>query len=272
MSRHDLTDREWNAMRVYLPKERTGKRGRPWASHRRTVNGILWVLCVGAPWRDVPVEYGSWQTVYKRFRRWCEQGVWDKVWRKLLNRVDRKGYIDRSLWCVDGSIVRAHVSAVGGSRKTSENDGQNALGRSRGGYSTKLHVACDSQGIPLGISITAGNINEPTQFLELMSSIPLSLHRKSSRPQALAGDKAYVAGYIFNWLGQRQIGNAIPNRKNENKNPDFCKQLYRKRNAIERLIGRLKLFRRIATRYDKTKQSYLAMIKIAFLRITLNAI
>lgn len=105
-----------------------------------------------------------------------------------------------------------------------------------------------------------------------MNSIPLSLQRKAKRPDALAGDKAYVAGYIFQWIDDREIENVIPNRKNENKNPTFCKATYRKRNVVERLIGKLKLFRRIATRYDKTVESYIAMIKIACLRITLKAI
>lgn len=272
MSRHDLTDAEWNAIRVYLPKSHGGKRGRPWSDHRKTLNGILWLLCVGAPWRDIPEQYGKWQTIYGRFRRWCNEGVWERIWRNVLKRIDRKGLLDRSLWCVDGTIIRAHVSSVGGSRKTTTDARENALGRSRGGYATKLHVVCESQGIPLGILPTAGNINEPTQFINLMNSIPLGLQRKAKRPVALAGDKAYVAGYIFQWIEKRQIENVIPNRKNENKNPTFCKKTYRKRNVVERLIGRLKLFRRIATRYDKTIESYLAMIKIACLRITLKSI
>ena len=272
MSRHDLTDEEWNAMRNFLPKQRTGRRGRPWADHRRTINGILWVLCVGAPWRDLPENYGKWQTVYKRFRNWSQQGIWDRIWQATLKRVDGRSKLDRSLWCVDGSLVRAHHSCVGGSRRESLNAGENALGRSRGGYSTKLHVACDGQGIPLGICLTAGNVNEPTEFISLMESIPLGLRRKANRPRAVAGDKAYVARYIFDWLARREIGNAIPNRKNENKNPAFKKKLYRRRNVVERLIGRLKKFRRIATRYEKTAQSYLSLIQIAFLRITLKAL
>ena len=272
MSRHDVTDAEWNAMRVFFPKARSGKRGRPWADHRKTLNGILWLIYVGSPWRDIPTEYGKWQTIYGRFRRWCREGVWDRIWNNLLKRIDRDGVLDRNLWCVDGTIVRAHVSAVGGSSKTSRNAGQNALGRSRGGFATKLHVACDGNGIPLAVLPTAGNINEPTQFIKLMEEIPLSLHRKQKRPNAVAGDKAYVAGYIFKWIDDRGIENVIPNRKNENKNPKFCKRKYKQRNVVERLIGKLKLHRRIATRYDKTVESYLAIIKIACLRITLNTI
>lgn len=63
MSRHDLTITEWNAIRNYLPKKRSGKRGRPWVDHRRTINGIICVLNAGAPWRDIPDCYGKWQTI-----------------------------------------------------------------------------------------------------------------------------------------------------------------------------------------------------------------
>ena len=65
MDRHDLTDREWNAIRKFLPPERPTKRGRPWCSHRQVVNGVFWILASGAPWRDLPEKYGNWSTVYK---------------------------------------------------------------------------------------------------------------------------------------------------------------------------------------------------------------
>ena len=270
MSRHDLTDAEWNAIRVFLPKEYTGRPGRPWTNHRQIINGILWVLHVGAAWRDVPAEFGKWQTVYDRFRKWSKSGLFDHVWKTLLRRIDQEGTVDRALWCVDGTIVRAHRTAAGGSRKIGSDSDKNALGRSRGGYSTKLHVTCDSNGVPLAITVTPGQINEPREFINLMNSLPLSMYRKSRRPKAMAGDKAYSAGYIRAWLKKRQIRDVIPTRKDEYPDKRFSRKLYRRRNIVERLIGRLKEFRRIATRYDKTEVSYLAMIKLAFLRILLN--
>lgn len=270
MCRHVLTDVEWNAIRFLLPKERSGNRGRPWADHRRTISGIFWILATGAPWRDLPQEFGAWPTVYKRFRRWSRSGLWEKVWNKLINQLRQNEELGFSVWMVDGSIVRAHHASVGGSRKTSTEAKENALGKSRGGYSSKLHIACDEEGIPIGIVVTPGQVNEPTVFQQLMEAIPFSLRHHASRPEALAGDKAYVAGYIFQWLDKLQIANVIPNRKNENKNPNFCKQTYRMRNVVERLIGKIKQFRRIATRYDKTIESYISMIHLAFTRIILK--
>lgn len=272
MSRHDVTDREWNAIRKYLPKQRSGKRGRPWADHRNVVNGILWVLGVGGSWRDVPAAYGKWQTIYNRFRRWVNEGLWDRIWSGLVRKMDQRKKVGRKLWSIDGSVIRAHRTAAGGSRKSERNGEENALGRSRGGYSTKIHVVCEGKGIPLGVTLTSGEKGEAPEFQNAMTSTPIGLHRKSKRPKAVAGDKAYSSKAIRSWLRSRGIKDVIPRRSNERRTTRFAKQLYKQRNVVERLIGRLKDFRRIATRYDKTKESYLAMIKIAFLRITLKVI
>ena len=70
MSRHNLTDQEFNAIRVFLPAENNGQAGRPWKPHRQVINGIMFVLRTGVAWRDVPQEFGNWKTIYNRFRRW----------------------------------------------------------------------------------------------------------------------------------------------------------------------------------------------------------
>ena len=270
MSRHDLTDEEWNAIRHFLPAERTGKAGRPWTPHRQVINGILWVLAVGGSWRDVPSEFGKWQTIYNRFRRWRKEELWDRIWQALLNKIDTQGGIDRSLWCADGSVVRAHRVAAGGPRKDAENTSENALGRSRGGYSTKIHVLTDLKGIVLAVTATPGQSHESKEFENLMTAGPLNLHRKNKRPKAIAGDKGYSTNAIRSWVQDRDIEDVIPTRTNETRNPRFKKRLYKKRNIVERVIGRLKEFRRIATRYDKIVDNYIAMIKIAAFRLNLK--
>ncbi len=80
MPRHDLTEREFNAIRYLLPTQKTKRRGRPWMDHRTAINGIMWILKTGAPWRDLPAEYGKWQTVYARFRRWTNDGLWLRIY------------------------------------------------------------------------------------------------------------------------------------------------------------------------------------------------
>jgi transposase len=112
MSRHDLTNEQWARLEPLLPPVRP-KRGRPNHDHRRVVNGMLWRLATGTPWRDLPSEYGPWQTVYSRFRRWQCAGVFDRVLGELQRAGDAMGELDWTLHFVDASVVRAHQHAAG---------------------------------------------------------------------------------------------------------------------------------------------------------------
>jgi len=108
MERHALTDAQWERLRPLLPPRSTG-RGRPRADDRVIVNGMLWRLATGCPWRDLPAAFGPWRTVYSRFRRWQQAGVWDRV----LAALHALGDLDWSLHFVDGTVVRAHQHAAG---------------------------------------------------------------------------------------------------------------------------------------------------------------
>ena len=112
MRRHELTDEQWGRLRSLLPPEKP-KVGRPNLDHRRVVNGIVWRLRTGAPWRDLPERYGSWKTVYSRFRRWQQSGVWDGILGEVQAEEGGRGNLDWSLHSVDGTVVRAHQSAAG---------------------------------------------------------------------------------------------------------------------------------------------------------------
>lgn len=110
--RHELTDRQWERLEPLLPAERSG-RGRPNGDHRRIVNAVVWRLTTGAPWRDLPEVYQPWGTVYSRFRRWDEAGVWDRVLAAVQAEGDAEGLLDWGLHFVDGSVIRAHRHAAG---------------------------------------------------------------------------------------------------------------------------------------------------------------
>ncbi len=110
LRRFELTEAQWKLISPSLPKQRRGGR---WNDHRVTLDGMLWVLRCGTPWRDMPERYGSWKTVYSRFRKWTDDGTLDKVLDRLRARVDRDGLIDWDTWRVDGSNIRAHRAAGG---------------------------------------------------------------------------------------------------------------------------------------------------------------
>jgi transposase len=110
--RHELTDAQWERLAPLLPPQHPPT-GRPAKDHRSVLNGILWVVRTGAPWRDLPAAYGKWQTVYSRFRRWQEAGIWDQVLRTLQADATHDDTLDGSLVMIDGSSIRAHQHAAG---------------------------------------------------------------------------------------------------------------------------------------------------------------
>jgi len=111
--RYDLRDEEYALIAPLLPPERTGKPGRPPNPHRQVLNGILWILRTGAPWRDLPERYGPWSTVYDRFRHWRDAGLWQCILDALLAQARKVGRFDFDFGALDGTIVRAHKSAAG---------------------------------------------------------------------------------------------------------------------------------------------------------------
>jgi len=110
--RHELTDAQWEGLATLLPPQCPAT-GRPAHDHRLIVNAILWRLATGVPWRDLPERYGPWQTVYSRFRRWQQAGVWDRLLAAVQAEGDAAGALDWSVHFLDGTTVRAHQHAAG---------------------------------------------------------------------------------------------------------------------------------------------------------------
>jgi transposase len=117
--RHEVTDEQWEILKPWVTVE-PAKTGRPRRDPRVMLNGTLWVLRTGAPWRDLPECFGPWQTVYEYFTMWRSDGTFDRILESLQIRLDRDGKIDWDLWCIDGSNVRASHAAAGAPKKVSE--------------------------------------------------------------------------------------------------------------------------------------------------------
>lgn len=163
MGRGDLTDEQWAVLEPLLPK---GARvGRPpvWP-RRQLIDGIRFRVRTGVPWRDVPVEYGLWSRVYDLFRRWQRNGAWQRILTRLQSLADARGAIVWDL-SVDSTVCRAHPHAAG-ARKRGDlqkepsggvftEPGDHGLGRSRGGFTTKLHLAVEQGQRPMSIVIVA---------------------------------------------------------------------------------------------------------------------
>jgi transposase len=112
---YQLSDQQGQQIQDLLPPN--GRRGGQWKDHRLMIDGILWALSDGGRWRNLPERFGPWPSVYDRFRRWTRKGLWDRILRHLQARTMHSGDIDWDLFCIDGSVIRAHQSAAGASKK-----------------------------------------------------------------------------------------------------------------------------------------------------------
>lgn len=110
--RGELTNAQWQRLQPLLPSQKP-RTGRPGLDHRTVINGILWILRTGSPWRDMPERYGRWQTVSGRFYRWRKDGLWPRILASLQQQADAKGQLNWQLHHVDGSVIRAHQHAAG---------------------------------------------------------------------------------------------------------------------------------------------------------------
>lgn len=118
-ARYELTDEQWSSIQSFFPCN--GKRGGQWLDHRIVLNGILWILCSGAAWRDLPERYGSFQTVHRRHLLWRKNGTLERILAALRIEADSRGLIDWAQWNVDSTSVRATRHAAGARKKGGRN-------------------------------------------------------------------------------------------------------------------------------------------------------
>jgi len=266
VGRGELTDVAWARIAPLLPTN--GRRGRQWRDHQTVINAILWKLRTGAPWRDLPEQYGPWRTAYDRLVRWRRDGTWERLLAEAQTESDAVGEV---VWevSVDGSHVRAHQHAAGARKRPAKADGdaayrpEEALGRSRGGLTTKVHLACDGKGRPLALVVTPGQRHDSTQLAAVLDAIrvprPGRRGRPRKRPDHLIADKGYSYRQCRALLRARGIPHTIPERSDQRERRSrrpgrplaFDHERYRRRNVVERCINRLKQWRGIATRFEK---------------------
>ena len=277
-----LSDTQWATLAPLLPPEHPQKRGHPWQPHRRVLNGILWRLRTGAPWRDVPARYGPWPTCYDRYVRWQQQGRWIAILHALPAQEDAAGRLHWAEGRLDSTSVCAHQHAArapGGGRGPQ----RAALGRSRGGLTTKIHVLCDNHGRPLGRHVSAGQAGDSKHLAPTLDRVQVPRAGRG-RPRQRVGRVLRDQGYSYRRgraaLRRRQIGALIPERRDQRARrtaqgrrggrPPYCDAVQYRRSWVERGSNRLKQWRAVATRDEKRASHYRGLVTLAAIMIWLN--
>ncbi|MEW2326139.1 IS5 family transposase [Streptomyces griseoincarnatus] len=272
-----ITDAMWDRIEPLMPADPV--RGRRWADHRRTLEAIAWKYRTGSPWRDLPDELGSFQTAHKRLIRWAVDGTWGRILAALLAAADGADDIGWTV-SVDSTVCRAHQHAAGARKRGLPDQAEpedHALGRSRGGLSTKVHLASDSHARPLALRVTAGQAGDAPAFETVMADIRVPRSgpgRPRTRPDVVLADRAYSSRAIREHLRQRGIRAVIPQPADQaghrlrrgragGRPPGFDAEAYKQRNAVERCINRLKQWRGLAMRTDKLALAYQAALHLA---------
>jgi transposase len=281
VGRGELTDAAWARIEPLLPA--TGGRGGRWRDHRQVIDAILWPARTGAPWRDLPERYGPWKTAHERLRKWTADGTWDRILAEVIVKDDAVGAMEWT-FSIDSSSIRAHQHAAG-ARKRGSCAGwvntlavdEEALGRSRGGLTCKLHLAVDGRGLPMAIRLTAGQAGDNPQLLALLDEVSVARvgpGRPRTRPDRVVADRAYSHPSTRAALRARGIAFTSPERADQithrktrgsagGRPPAFDHDIYAGRNVVERCFARLKQFRALATRYAKRAAYYRATLVIA---------
>src|ERR1700758_164268 len=185
MHRYGLRDDQWDRIKELLPG-RAGCVGVTAANNRLFVEAVLYRYRAGIPWRDLPERFGDWKIVYQRFNRWAKRGVFERIFKHLASDHDNEYMM------IDATIVRAHQHSAGARKK----NGEQAIGRSRGGLSTKIHALVDALGNPVNLMLTPGQANDLTCAEPLL---------ECADPRAVIGDKAFDADPFIDTLIRRAI-------------------------------------------------------------------
>ncbi len=192
--RYALSDHEWVAIKPLLPNK---PRGVPQVNDRRVLNGILWILQSGAPWRDPPQYFGPYTTCYNRFVRWRRADVWSRIMGTLTIAYDA------SVQMIDTSIVRVHQHGACITRNRRQ-----SMGRSRGGLTSKIHAVVDSSGLPVRLGLTAGEAHDNRLAGSLLSLLEPG--------KLLLADRGYDADWIRALAARKGAFANIPPRINRN--------------------------------------------------------
>ncbi|MHB2007267.1 MAG: IS5 family transposase [Acidobacteriaceae bacterium] len=245
----EITEEQYARIKDSLPVQR----GNVSPTNLQLPNALLYVAERGCKWRGLPKRFGNWHTIYTRMSRWSKNGVLDRVFEKLqLEQIVRIGI---EAFALDSTSVKAHPDGTGAFKK----NGPQAIGKSRGGWNTKIHLVAADARTAITFALSPGNAHDAPEGRELLQELgPMPKGLPMSMDRAYEGDETRQLALD---LGMVPV---VPPKSNRIEPWEYDRALYKKRNEIERLFRRLKGFRRIFSRFEKLDAVFLGFLSFAF--------
>ena len=232
----ELSDKEWEMIEPLLREPPSGKPGRPWRGNREVLDGILWVLRTGAPWRDLPEKYPPYQTCHRRFQQWSSDRTLEKVQMALTEMLEKRKKIDMSECCIDAKFIPAKKG-----------------GECECGKGTKLVAITEKSGRPVSVLITDASCHE-VRLVELA----LDACWPSENPA------------VLRCRGTEMVAPHKKNRKRPATQDGRRLRRYRRRFKVERFFSWCEDFRRLVVRWEYHAENYLGFVLLACIRMSLK--
>ena len=223
-----LSTRQFNKLKKFLPVPRGNKK----LNDRIFLSCCIWIIRTGFFWSEIPDIYGKYDSMRKKFSRWSKAGIFRKIFSSFAIRCGK-----RNIVMIDSTFSKAHRTA-----SSLKSDGKpRQIGKSKGGFTTKIHMIANIEEKPLDFELTGGQVNDSKEGTKIIGA---NLYRM----KGLLGDKAYDTNQIRAMLTNKKIKVCIPTKSNRKNKIPYDKELYKKRGKIENMFGRLKDWLGIALR------------------------
>ena len=244
-----ISKKQFNRIRRLFPARQQVNR----LDDRKVISAIILVVRYGLPWRQIPDFYGKWSSIHSRFIRWSRVGIIQGIFYFFAHKLPK-----RCTAMIDSTFSKAQRSA-----SSMRSDGNNReLGRSRGGITTKIHLLCNSNAMPMDFCLTPGQVSD-------IKTAPILTDR--NKMKCLIGDKAYGSKAYRIKLGEQHIHVCIPPKSNEKNPAEYDSELYKTRHIIENMFSKLKDWKGVAFRGNRCAHSFHSFVAIALIFIFFNA-
>lgn len=244
MEKYYINKEHWQ--RLYFILQRlSGIRVKKESATHLFIEGVYFILKTGAQWRELPSYYGKWRSIHKRYESWCRKAIWNQILEFFSTDYDGESVM------IDATIVWAHPCATGYEKGQHDRE---ALGRSKGGFTTKIHVVVDALGQGLKFSLTPGQRHDITQASYLIEGFESC---------NIIADKGYDSKQFIEQIDKQQCRPVISPRSNRKDPREYDHHLYKERHLVECFFNKIKHFRRVFSRFDKKASSFMGFLAYA---------